>query len=677
MSDSAPSEPLPYDHSLIAAINAAPMLVCVIDRDSNIVFVNDSVCELTGFSREEIHGQSAFDLIDPEFRDYGEKDIARVWNGETSDDHFNRWITKDGRKLLISWNSRRVGDVDGDGEPSYIVGLGLDITHLSQLERERYAAEQRFRTVFHDAPAGMIICSVEPGRFGLILAANDAAAQISGQSEEHLVGRSIAKFVPPVDIDARRARILQWLEAGAPGPLRMEVPLITPFEQGRVVDVQMRLLHSEQEGKFVIIHVLQVSRSQHDTHNQPAIADSSTQGTLDEAEFLVRLREVTPSRCPLAVLRIRVFGVNDVRAVYGFAAADRFVAGVADKLAEVCPDSSTIARVSADTFAVFFETSSSYERVSEISVQLNAASVKVHNRNVFLSTAIGVAPCVKGDSSTAEILHAAAGAALEEASRGRRGTIIEIPGTEYVERAQKRIYWQARLRSDIADNRLLLYSQSIHWLRRSGVAFRELTVRALDEKGKLVFPSAFLPIADDTGQIGDVDKWVLARAIEVLAREAHEHFAMRVSGTLLSNDQAFTEFFAILRAGQACAPRLVFEVGGLSNPTAETLRNINHLIEFGSRLLLSHSGVGASPYFYMKNFPLSFIKIHSSVTRDLLDDYGDRLATQGIIDLSHGQGLMVVGEHIETSAAVNLLVDMGMDLGQGFYFGRPEQVRIH
>ena len=210
-------------------------------------------------------------------------------------------------------------------------------------------------------------------------------------------------------------------------------------------------------------------------------------------------------------------------------------------------------------------------------------------------------------------------------------------------------------------------------LDTGAVEFTELSLRMHDEDGKLVFPAVFLPVAESTGLISAIDRWLLERVRELLRERPDERFAIRLSAATLADSTAGDAAVALVRDQRDVAERLIIEIVGADGSLPQ--RSTAHrLVDCGCRLLLLNFGMAYGSLHHARSLPLWATRIHGSFTRDIEASEPDRIVTRAITNCARALGIATIAEFVESPDAVVALRELGVDWGQGFHFGRPGPV---
>ena len=235
-----------------------------------------------------------------------------------------------------------------------------------------------------------------------------------------------------------------------------------------------------------------------------------------------------------------------------------------------------------------------------------------------------------------------------------------------------RLAWVGRVREAIDEQRLVLYSQPIVQFSTGLPVAEELLVRMLDENGELIAPAAFLPTAERFGLIRDIDRWVVARAVELAA--AGRQVSVNLSGRSLTDHELIRTVDERLVAAGADPAKLVFEITETA-ATAEMhdVRAFAERVEaLGCGLALDDFGTGFGSFTYLKHLPVTHLKIDIEFVRDLAHLALDRKLVQSIVTIARGFGMKTVAEGVEDAETAALLRDYGVDYGQGYHLGAPQ-----
>ncbi|HKJ89169.1 MAG TPA: EAL domain-containing protein, partial [Gammaproteobacteria bacterium] len=197
------------------------------------------------------------------------------------------------------------------------------------------------------------------------------------------------------------------------------------------------------------------------------------------------------------------------------------------------------------------------------------------------------------------------------------------------------------------------------------------------EDGALVGPGTFLDTAERFGMIEEIDRWVLENAIRVQGESRRVgrpvKLAINLSGQHLGRPEMLELVNQAIEAHEADPQALIIEVtetAAVEN-IASARSFIHALRERGCRVALDDFGVGQSSFHYLKNLPVDMVKIDGSFVRALDQDEFDRRFVRAMGELAASLGIESVGEFVEGPRTAELLRELGIAMGQGFYFGKP------
>jgi EAL domain-containing protein (putative c-di-GMP-specific phosphodiesterase class I) len=240
--------------------------------------------------------------------------------------------------------------------------------------------------------------------------------------------------------------------------------------------------------------------------------------------------------------------------------------------------------------------------------------------------------------------------------------------------------WLARLRRALRDRAFVLHYQPIVSLRDGGVSHYEALVRLADDPGgELVAPGRFLPAAERYGLIREIDRMVLAQALELLAGEhgaRGTRIAINCSSLSITDGGMLAEIERRLAHTGVDPARLVIEVTETAaiSDMARARDFCAGVRELGCAVALDDFGAGFGSFQYLKHLPFEYLKIDGDFIRGLPSSPQDRLVVEALVGLARGMGKQTIAEYVGDAATVELLRELGVDYAQGFEMGRPAPV---
>ncbi len=535
-------------------------------------------------------------------------------------------------------------------------------------------SEERFRRM-SDASSEAIAIH----RDGVIIEVNEAFCQLLGYPRSALIDRQLLDFTTP----ETRSRVAGFsAESQAPfvaNALAADGTTI-PVE---VVWQELREDHGPA-ASVVAIHDLRERRRLEQEISQRSFYDQVT-GLPNRALFIDRCRHsLTWTRpdfdAPVAVVVLDLDRFRLVNESLGHSVGDRILAEVAGRLAGVVRPGDTVARLGGNQFAVMLDGIASVDEAHRLAEALDSTlhpPFTIEGRDVFVSASMGIVIGEPGRAEAGDLLRDAE-IALNRAKADRTsGRAIFEPGMS-AERLE-RLDFENDLRRAVERDELVLHYQPLVDLQTNRIIGLEALVRWQHPVRGLVPPMAFIPLAEETGLIRPIGRWVL----ETACRQGQAwQAAFPQIRPMMSVNLSARQFSEVALGGQIDA--ILIETGlppasleleitesVVMDSSDEAIRGLQALRDVGVKLVLDDFGTGYSSLSYLKRLPLDTIKIDRSFVAGLADDDANQSIVQAVIALAHGLGIEVTAEGIETAEQRDLLRDLGCDRGQGYYFARP------
>jgi PAS domain S-box-containing protein len=236
---------------------------------------------------------------------------------------------------------------------------------------------------------------------------------------------------------------------------------------------------------------------------------------------------------------------------------------------------------------------------------------------------------------------------------------------------RSKVEWSFRIRKAIADDRLVLHSQPIVDIASGHKVQEELLLRMLPEEGDgLIMPDEFLPEAERFGLSPGIDRWVVARAVQ-LARS--RRVEVNLSAQSIGESTLTTFIENLLEEAGTDPSNLVFEI--TETTAAQDLTQAralaDRLMALGCGFALDDFGTGYGSFTYLKHLPVSYIKIDMDFVRSLDSDVANRRVVKAIVDVAGNFDIKTIAEGVESQGVMDLLKGLGVDYAQGYLLGKP------
>ncbi|HUD88388.1 MAG TPA: bifunctional diguanylate cyclase/phosphodiesterase [Xanthobacteraceae bacterium] len=365
-------------------------------------------------------------------------------------------------------------------------------------------------------------------------------------------------------------------------------------------------------------------------------------------------------------------GFREVNETQGRAGGDALMISIAERLQSALPEGALFGRFEDDEFAVVM-TSDDAHAPALLAETLRAALSRpiFMEQNWQVSAGIGIAQA-PADGETAEELSRRAGLALRVAKHEGRGTVRRFEPAIEIEHTE-RLFIRRELEAAIAARALEVHYQPVVAAAGGGIVAVEALARWTHPTRGAIAPSVFIPLAEQSGMMGQLGEFVLRRALADGARWPNLSIAVNLS-PLQIRDRGLVDLVGAVMAETGIAPsRVVLEVteGVLIEDPQETLVRLEALRALGVRLALDDFGTGYSSLSYLQRFPFSQLKIDRAFVASLGTTGNAGAIIQSIVTLGHALGMKVLAEGVETDEQRVLLRLAGCDEMQGFLFAKP------
>ena len=425
----------------------------------------------------------------------------------------------------------------------------------------------------------------------------------------------------------------------------------------------------------------QVSLALNDASTLQAIRAASLDfltGLATRKLFMERLTSALARHLPVSVLFIDLDRFKQVNDSLGHDAGDQLLADVAERIRRTIRDSDTAARFGGDEFAVLLEDnqeSSAGLRVGEALTAALAHPFRIAGKEIFASASIGVAASSQaGETATALLKQADLAMYRAKRERSRRPVLFENQMHEDVSR---RLELAGDLESAVKGGQLWLQYQPQVLMGSADVVAVEALVRWTHPDRGPISPAEFIPIAEDTGVIVDLGRWVLRTACHQIVQWRREHPALKlsvnVSGRQLTDGHLAGDLESILVETGLEPGALTLELteSVLMDDPVQSLTRLQELKRIGVLLALDDFGTGYSSLAYLHRFPVDELKIDKSFVDKIGSSEADLAIVRVVVELARILHLTTTAEGVETPEQAELLTSVGCTLGQGYLFARP------
>ena len=646
---------------------------CRNDPDFTTEFVSGGCLELTGYSAEAFmtHKVSYGGLIHPDDRDRLWYDTQGALAAKRPFQHAYRITTASGAEKWV-WE-QGCGVADGGGGMLALEGFVSDITERKRVESDLEASESQYRQMFEQNRAIQLL--IEPDS-GAIVEANQAACEFYGYTPAGIRTRTIADIntLPPDEISEEMAR--------AAAQQRSYFVFKHRLSSGSVRDVEVHSGPVNIRGRrllYSIIHDVTERKHAEEALEHQALHDGLT-GLPNRLLLQDRVNQaigmaVRDGR-PFALCVIDLDRFKDVNDSLGHLAGDQLLQEVAYRLRQALRATDTVARLGGDEFAIVLPEADAEAATlaAQKLVEALAASLVLEGHEVAVGASIGIA-LFPENGDDADTLLRRADVAMYVAKQARGGYALYAPDQD--QSSSQRLSLVGALRRAIADDELTLHYQPKVDCRTGAVAGVEALVRWQHPQYGLMAPDQFIPLAEQTGLIRPLTRWVMNAAVSQTRKWHDQGLLLSVAVNLSAHDLQDAELAVWVRqllarwnVGAEWLKLELTESALMADPT-QALQVLTELCDLGVRIAIDDFGTGYSSLGYLKRLPAHEIKIDRSFVADMAAQERDHAIVRSTIDLGHNLGLSAVAEGVEDKRTLELLIRLGCDLAQGFYLSRP------
>jgi diguanylate cyclase (GGDEF)-like protein/PAS domain S-box-containing protein len=567
-------------------------------------------------------------------------------------------------------------------------GSAVVVLTCSDVTSERDAvlalvtAERRLRLTAEHAPIGIALVGTD----GALLDVNDALCRLLGYSREELTARTFHDITHPDHLSADVAEVDSLL-AGEADTYRLEKVYLT--RDGREVWAQLSVAlardeHGEPQYFISMIEDISAQRAATTALDHRASHDQLTglpnrTLLLERADAALQRAEWNRGHVALLFCDLDEFKlINDSR---GHAAGDAVLVETALRLEQCIRDADTAARLGGDEFVILCEGLSGRTEVENVAQRLIDALTEPMSRagGITMTVSIGVAFAEPGITA-AELLRNADAAMYLAKTSGRDRYALFTP--HLVEQATERLDLEHQLRQAMRTEALFLDYQPVRRLSDGAVLSYESLVRWQHPTRGLLAPGSFLPIAEASDLILELDRYVLPRACAAAVawgdRPDAPSVSVNVSARHVGRGRLPGLVARVLRDTGLAPQRLVLELTETAllgmTPTAQA--ELDTLVHLGVRLAIDDFGAGYSSLKHLVDVPASFVKIDRSFVAAMGESEASTAVVSAVISLCHALGVSVVAEGIEEEPQRGLLSSLGCTYGQGYLLGRPGRIDL-
>lgn len=549
---------------------------------------------------------------------------------------------------------------------------------LNLTVQELKTNEGRYRALFENAPEAVVLFSLKQDRF---IDANDNALELYGYTRDELLKLSVGDVSPDeqpcggVSADLAKYHIEKalagdqesfiWTHKNSRNlPVVCEVRLV-PFPtiddlvvRGSVTNIEDRIKAEER--------LTQLATYDHLTglYNRKTLLEF-----LDQS-----VKESQRSGSEFSVLFIDLDGFKRINDSLGHDVGDLILCAVADRIRSCCRTSDIVARLGGDEFTLLVKSGKGIDqaRLADKILKSISKSFDIAGTTIFLSGSIGISHYPTDGKESMELLKNADLAMYRAKSEGRN--CYQFFTFEMKTKIERQVQLEMELRHALTINQFELYYQPQIDLHQHRLVGLECLIRWNHPKEGLLFPGAFIEVAEQSGLISQIGEWVIHQACQQVASwQAKMGVSLPVAVNLSARQfhdpvSVESQVQEAIECSGISPSLLELELTEslLMDNVGNAITVLHNLRDMGVKVAIDDFGTGYSSLAYLKQFSVDKLKVDRSFVSEIEKSSDDAAIVRATIAMAHSLGLRVIAEGVETEAQRQYLTDLGCDEMQGY-----------
>jgi diguanylate cyclase (GGDEF)-like protein/PAS domain S-box-containing protein len=560
------------------------------------------------------------------------------------------------------------------------VGLALDREELTEAFHAR-RSESRFQTLVQSASDVILIARPDT----TITYQTPSAQRILGYEPGSLEGKRLTSLLHPNDLE-RAVAAYSGVAFRSGTSVTAEWRVRHGDGSWRDVEVVTNNLLGEPTVEGIVLTLRDVTeRKRLEEELKHQAFHDALSGLANRALFRDRLEHALAraarSLTSLAVLFLDLDDFKLVNDSMGHAVGDELLVAVAGRLMSSLRSGDTAARFGGDEFAVLLEATDDISDACQAAERILAdlkPPFAIKDRLIPVHASVGIAYSKLGLEGPSELLQAADVAMYAAKARGKNGYEVYQPSLQVA--VSDRLERTAELQQAVDDDQFVLYFQPIVSLTGAESIALEALIRWHHPERGLVEPMEFIPLAEETGLIIPIGRWVLREACRRARFWQQEHnlgsklkMNVNISARHFQHEGLVEDVSEALRGSHLDPSCLVLEITEslLVHDAEAVIARMLQLKALGVSFAVDDFGTGYSSLSYLKRFPIDILKVDKSFVDDVGDSDRALALAEAIVQLARSLNLDTVAEGIEKSRQAEGLRALGCGFGQGFLFARP------
>jgi diguanylate cyclase (GGDEF)-like protein/PAS domain S-box-containing protein len=653
-------------------------LIYTHDLDGYFTSLNRAGEIITGYTRDEALKMNIGEVVAPEFLEAARTMTAKKIKGELPTTYELEIISKDGNRVTLELSTRLIVS---DGLPVGVQGIARDITERRVAEASMQNAVSLFASTFESTADGIVVMSLDRE----IIACNKKFIEMWQIDPDIIEGKDSRQMVAKVAGQLSQPnKFLESLDELYADPLRTESDVLD-LRDGRVYErySQPQYMEGRPVGRVCCFRDITERNRAEEKLRYYALHDTLTD-LPNRVQFMNELKHAVEraesnSSAKFAVLFLDLDRFKVINDSLGHAVGDKLLVAIAARLKSCVRPGDIVARLGGDEFTILLNRSGGTNEVVGIAERLQlkiAEPFKIDNYEVFTTASIGI--IVSSDvHRQAEDFLRDADAAMYRAKESGKAR-YEVFDREMHVRNMNLLRVETDLRHAVERNEFQVLYQPIVELTTGQVTEFEALIRWQHPEHGLISPDEFVGVAEETGLIIPIGKWILDESCRQVAEWQRKFkiplsISVNLSAKQLMHPNLVAQVKGVLVETGLEPRQLKLEVteSTVMEHSEKSLKVLSDLDGLGIALSTDDFGTGYSSLSYLQRFPFERLKIDRSFIKIMDGDEKSRAIVKTILMLGDNLGIEVVAEGIETLAQLEKLRALGCTNGQGYLFSRP------
>lgn len=648
-------------------------IIIVVKDNGTIEYGSPSFSTFLGYVPTDYEGRSIFEFIAKEEVNNRKEVFAHRKQFKYAGNFIVKFIHKNGNYVILE--SKCLPIIGESGEVEKLMYISQDITLQTKAKEKHRETEDRYQKLVELSPDTTMIYNEK----GEILYTNSAGFELVGaKNEEEVIGKNIFQFISQESMSHAANR----MEAAIKGETGISEYNIKRLD-GTIINTEVLSFPTTYQGnKAVQVIVRDITERKLTAKQLKFLAyfdvltgignRNALQTRLNE-----EIQECKQTRKSLAVLFLNLDRFKNVNDTFGHRFGDMLLREVTERLKVNISNLCELFRFGGDGFVILIK-NTDHSKTRRMAKQINEVfeqALYIEGRSIHMSISIGIS-MYPDNGETVERLIQTADAALYRVKENSKNDYFFYSDHIQVENDRK-MELEIKLRKALENDEFSLVYQPQIDLKTNDIVGLEVLLRWHHPTEGFIPPIEFIPIAEETGLINPIGKWVIETACNQFKQWKESCFplksiAVNVSGVQLKDKNFVGMVEKILFDTKLIPGYLDLEITESIMQEANLASKImNELKKIGVRLSIDDFGMGYSSFRYLRQLPFDKLKIDKSFIDEINGESNDGAIVTAIIQLGNKLGYDIVAEGVETRAQVEFLRSNFCHYAQGYYFSKP------